>query len=393
MLFLVYGCLRKIYSNVRNEIEGINMQKIIFSLFLFLLISTTATADVNGTFAGYISSSRDLTQSYNAVDTWVGDYQLELNHDSGGIPDSYKISGVHATNITSWPATAGNAGDPFNIYYSADGTTKTELVGYGSMLVHKNSDVGDGTFDVDVTFWFDDITIDSELSGKQYYILDGAWITIYSYYSNIHRKAVGVIWDNYYNANYAHVGPAAGVDCDQMLGRKTSGNINHEYTSIGYFRNDYNIETVGSGFDIDITRTGFETAPELTNSRVRMTYTDTGETFYESPFSAVNTSYYLLNGSFNYYIIRQIDSAQYLMYTSEAGDDGQDHTATITFNETYYVKPDRVNISWSGSNFNFTYNEYWVTVMGSQDGASNWQYIDYDYEPEISSDEEDLIYR
>jgi hypothetical protein len=362
-------------------------------IFLFLALLLSPVNCETGSLIDYVLSDVDYGFNKGQQNLYTGDFRFLLNHDSGGIPDSYAIKDVHGKNLTNYSSTPGNLGDPYYIYYSSDGTTKTELIGYGSIRIYKKSDYGDvagsNAFNIDIYFTFDNIDgFDTELTGPQYYILDGAWNSIYAYY-NLYRDG-GSEYNDVYTNLHAHMSTTAQIG--DYVTRGSSGSQTNEYSSFGSFRNDYEFDATASYFDIDVQKQGFNGTYDLSSSKIKMVnYTD-DTTYYQSSFTSSNSSHFLGVNTYNYYIVREIDDYEYLIYTSyeeEEEGSGEDHTAIISFNESHYIKPDRVNVSWDGSLFSFVHNEYWVTVMGSQDGVSNWQYIDYDYEPEISSDEED----
>ena len=317
---------------------------IILMILMIISINNVNCESGNGSIETYISSSNDYTLSRDGNNLYTDNFLLKLNHDTGGIPDSYSIKNIHARNLTNYSSTPGNLGDPFYIWYSSDGITKTECIGYGSVRIYKKSIYDGETFNIDIYFTFDNINIDTELSGTQYYILDGTWSSIYSHY-NLYYDGPSD-YQVYPNIN-AHIGGTLG----RMLVKKIWGSSTHEYTSLGIFRNDYEYNVTSSFFDVDIQRIGFDETYQLKSSNIKMlNYSD--DTIYYNPSpTAINSSHFLTVGTYNYYIVRQIDDYHHLIYTSyEDDEDDEDEQPTLNTDKTYYNTSEIIEISFTNIN-------------------------------------------
>jgi hypothetical protein len=324
------------------------IKKIIVLMILILIsINNVNCESGNGTLTGYIFDEKSHSEYFGTINLWNGDYRVKINLDLSGIPDTFKIQNVQASNKTTWGGTPSNIGDPFYIYYSSDGTTKTELVGYGVAYVHKKAFVSGTLFDVDLTFYIDDITIDK--TGSQWYIFDGGWVVFNSYYDGLYYETSVTKYNNFYNnLNCVVVPGAAEGNIYNLISPKIDQTVTYEYIYKGSFRNDYTYDVTSSFFDIDIQRTGFSETYDFKSSKIKVIdYTD-DSIYYQSSYSTSNTSHFLNVDNYSYYLVRNIDSYHHLIYTFEDEEDEEDEEQpTLTTDKTYYNTSELINISYT----------------------------------------------
>ena len=356
---------------------------ILIFLFLALIINPVYCESGNGSIDTSIVSDADKTFSVGGDGTLVSivDFLLTLNHDTAGDPDSYYIDNIDLKNDSEKPygSIPGNLGDPFYIYWSETGVGNDELVGYGSVLIHKKSyESSDNVVEASIIFYFDEFTKKAGVSGTQKYRLDGSWSGINTYYDNYYRDS-GTPYKNQYYSNLGAVISYVSPLEEKMLSHKTGySNIKHEFSSWGTFRNDYDYNVTSAYFDIDIQRQGFNESYDLSSTKIKMeNYTD-DTVYYQSGFTTANTSHFLNVGSYNYYIVRQIDDYEHLIYTysgDEDEDEGEDHTAVIEFNQSFYTDPEDIQVSWDVDSFDsgaYTYEIQVITSVSGNPSQDSW---------------------
>ncbi|MCK4678606.1 MAG: hypothetical protein KAT48_10775 [Bacteroidales bacterium] len=349
-------------------------------LFLALLLNPVSCESGNGSISTYVSTGLDNTENVRSGgDTMsiTSDMLFRLNHDLGGIPDSYHIDGIQIRNSSVYNSIPVNLGDPFYIYWSANGLTKDDLVGYGSILIHKSSYAGDNNVNASITFFFDEFTKKSGETGEQYYILDGNWNAISSCYSHYYKDDQAnkiYLYYNSINSVITFTMPQHDVVFATSSGYKNS---NHEYYSFGDFRNDYDYELTTSYFNIDIQRQGFNESYDFSSSKIRMENLSDDSLYYQSGFTTSNTSHFLIIGDYNYYIVREIDDYKHLIYTTYE-DGGEDHTAVIEFNQSFYTDPEPAGVEYDINSMDLVNFEYWINVEGTN-GGNTWITVNEEY--------------
>ena len=324
------------------------LNKIIVLMILMIIsINNVSCESGNGSIEINIESEKSFSRNvHSSDDSYTGDFNLYLNHDTAGIPDKYYIDEIQLKNGSLYGSIPGNLGDPFYIYWSHDSTTKDELVGYGSVIVHKKSYAGSDIVNAEMYFFFDEFNKKEGVSGKQVYILDGVWSGIYSYYDNFYVDDY-IIYNSYYNPNGA-VLTGYSPSGNKVITMKTgSTNTEHKYTQLGDFRNDYSYDTSTSFFDLDIQRTGFDEDYELKSSSIKMVNYSDDTFYYQSSPTISNTSHFLSVGTYNYYIVRQIDDYEHLIYTSYEDDKDEDKQPTLITDKTYYNTSETITINYT----------------------------------------------
>jgi len=354
---------------------------LIFLFFTFTFGTVSAATYENGSLQiqAYTETETDYREDGPNKEITAFTKYMELHYKSfadSGEPNTIEYDNVQFTYTVDYADIPASVGGPFIVY---DGTTE---VGRGNLYIFKEVEQSATEVKARMLYMFEP---GFDTSGvDKIYDLRVYTHVIDNYYDTIDCEAE-FNGDHPVEYTTLHIGIAPHPEDSYMHSHGNAYNSMYiTYSKLLNFRNDYSIEI---GESLTITDVFRDFSDNLVSSRMIVRNED-DSLYYQSGYSSSNATYIeTLNATRKYYLKPEQSETEYFIY--QYSGPSVDASATISFNESHYIKPDRVNVSWDGSNFDFVYSEYWVTVKGSQDGVSNWQYIDYDYETQISADEED----
>lgn len=345
----------------------------IFSFLLFFIFINPTSADhwENGTLEFNVNGEYDIDlETGTGAEIVFGATTTTLTlaiDDVGmvGTPTVLVYEDVYASGKDDWEDIPQSVGGPFEIGTGGE-------YGVGSFYIMRSAVSGI----VDVRVYFD----------ESYNAPEGSHtVTLYSpnlyaWYSGISKTVSNI---NIINMQKAALGLCLLQDSTYTIAEKTGQSGVVTLYNTGLFENDYMIYTDYSYGEFQILRDG--TGAVITSSSV-VIRNSTGGYILDTGYSSDDATYYFPNESAAYYIRPEADGIEHLIYTTVPETPDYVASGTISFNESYYTYPDRVNVSYIINDMDGS-NEYWMTVQASQDGSTNWQYVDHDYEPEITDSE------